>query len=475
MRPNRIFNGSQTRIAIVGLGKSGQAAARFCVERGAQVTVLDDKPPEALSSARAFLAPYSITYQLGGIAAAPLLQASLVLVSPGIPWNHNVLQSARHAGIPVMGELEFAAQWIQAPLIGITGTNGKSTVTSLCGAIAAETGRPFFCGGNLGTPLLEAVDTPAAQEDGIVVCEMSSFQLENASSLHCHAAAFLNLTPDHLDRHLSLEAYANAKAQIANNQTQQDILVVNADDEAVVAAVTRNHPHKHMLGFSLRGKNNFTKWPHVTYAGWVEDQQLVLQLPHHPVEQYPLVEFHLIGRHNEANALAACLLMRASGLATYEQTRKALASFRALPHRMEFVATHQGISYYDDSKGTNVDAVVASLDGFPVPFALIAGGKDKGGSYAPLGKVLQTNTVRGVVLIGEAAPLIAAVVPPSVPTFRVKTLEEAVSRATMLCKNGDAVILSPACSSFDMFRGYEHRAEVFRQAVMNLSQQGVLP
>lgn len=473
MKPNKTFDWNQARVTIVGLGKSGQTAARFCATRGAQVTVVDDKPVDALSPALAALDPFPITYHLGGIAAAPLLQASLVVVSPGIPWNHSALQRARLAGISVMGELEFAAQWIQAPLVGITGTNGKSTVTSLCGAIAAETGRPFFCGGNLGTPLLEAVDTPAAEKQGVVVCEMSSFQLEDAKTLHCQAAAFLNLTPDHLDRHLSLERYGDAKANIANNQTSQDVLVVNADDEAVLDAVSRNHPHRQMLGFSLRAKTDFVNHPRLTYAGWVENQQLVIQCPHQPEERYAVVELQLAGRHNWANAMAACLLMRASGLASYEQTRRALATFRALPHRMEFVTEYQGISYYDDSKGTNVDAVVASLDGFPKPFALIAGGRDKGGSYAPLGKVLASNTVRGVVLIGEAAPLIAAVVPSHIPTVRAKTMEEAVSQATHLCRNGDAVVLSPACSSFDMFRGYDHRAEVFRQAIATLSHAGV--
>lgn len=455
------------RIAVVGLGKSGTAIAKYCVKHGASVLGLDEKPKSLLSTA-ALLDELNVPVQ--EISLAPLLSSHLIVLSPGVPPKLPSLLAAKEAGIPMVGELEFAAKRIRAQIIGITGTNGKSTVTSLCGAIANVTGRPSFCGGNLGTPLIEAVGTEAAQATGIVVCEMSSFQLENTSSLHCRAAAILNVTPDHLDRYDSFQAYADAKTRIAQHQTSSDILVLNADDGEVLASIERNYGKRPALYFSTEPSS---KMEPALLHGLIQKDQLVLQgLPSlERQEFYPISELNLIGRHNLANVLAALLLMRGSGLATYDQARKAVAAFLPLPHRMEKVTTFNGITYYDDSKGTNVDAVAKSLDGFPTPFALIAGGKDKGGSYAPLAEVLTKNQVRGVVLIGEAAPLIEKALLPSILPLFAASMEEAVSLATRLCQTGDAVILSPACSSFDMFQNYEHRAEVFRNAVAMLKKK----
>lgn len=451
------------RVVVVGLGKSGVAATRFCARRGDEVIGVDDQPRERLP-ALADLGALPVTLELGGVRAGTLQRAELIVLSPGVPPTVPAIAAARAAGVPIIGEVELACRHIRAPIVGITGTNGKSTVTSLCGAIAERTGRPSFCGGNLGTPLIEAAGTAAARPDGIVVCELSSFQLETAETLRCKAAAILNLTPDHLDRYPSMIEYGDAKARIARNMPPGTAhpVVLSADDPEVRALFVRNFgPERPACWFSTRAR------PSAQQGSYLDGQELVLYGPGWE-ERYPAQELRLVGRHNLANALAAFLLMRASGLATFDQVQPAAREFRALPHRMELVAEHHGIRYYDDSKGTNVDAVAAGLDGFPRPFALIAGGRHKGGSYAPLRRALAGAAVRGVLLIGEAAPLLEEALAGVAPVVRAAGLEEAVRAAAALCRPGDAVILSPACSSYDMFRNYEHRAEVFRAAVQGL-------
>lgn len=462
------------RVAVVGLGKSGLSALRFLHGRGAEVIGCDDRDESALAAALGSLRDLDKAprprFVLGGLREEELTSVELIVLSPGVPPDRPPLLLARARGIPIIGEIELASRFIGAAIVGITGTNGKSTVTSLCGAIAAEVsaqrGRPSFCGGNLGTPLIEVVGQKAAASDGIVCCELSSYQLETAETLHCRASALLNLTPDHLDRYPSLAAYGDAKARITYNQKKGDVLVWNADDAEIAALLQR---HRRPDGpteyaFSVRSRE---------HAGAVVGDVLRLRLPDEngadQEETYPIAELQIVGRHNLANALAAFLLMRASRLATYAEVRRAASRFSALPHRMQLVAEVDGVRYYDDSKGTNVDAVVAGLDGFPRPLALIAGGRHKGGSYAPLAEVLLAGQTRGVVLIGEAAPLIAqALSHCPFPVRRTETLEAAVAEAAALCGSGDAVVLSPACSSFDMFRDYAHRAAVFVQAVARL-------
>ncbi len=464
---------SGKRVAVVGLGKSGLSALRFLHGRGAEVIGCDDRDETALHSGLATLPLLSPSPRLflSGLRGDVLCGVDLIVVSPGVPLTREPLVQARAAGVPIIGEIGLASRFITAPIVGITGTNGKSTVTSLCGAIAAEvsrqTGRPSFCGGNLGTPLIEAVGTEAAGSEGLVVCELSSYQLETADTLHCRAGAILNLTPDHLDRYPSLSAYGDAKAKIVRNQTPDDVLVWNADDPEVEALLQRAaFGRAAAYAFSLSSNGA---------AGGLVGEELRLRLPQGE-ERYPLSELQLVGRHNLENALAAFLLMRASGLATYEQVRRAAAGFLALPHRMQLIAETAGIRYYDDSKGTNVDAVVAGLRGFPRPFSLIAGGRHKGASYAPLRAVLESGATRGVVLIGEAAPLIAeALAGCAFPVKWAQTMEAAVNEATALCRAGDAVVLSPACSSFDMFTDYAHRAAVFAAAVARLKGPAAAP
>ena len=438
------------RVLVVGAGKSGMAVARFCAARGAQVTVTDKR-----SDVTQEPIPH-VTYELGGHVLASFTQADLVVLSPGVPELPEV-KAAREKGVRVTGEIELAAGFIEAPIVAITGTNGKSTVTALAGAIALETGRPIFVGGNLGTPLITCVDTPAATAAGIVVVELSSFQLETCEKLHPRAAALLNLTPDHLDRYADLAAYGAAKLRIAQRMQAGDALVVNAEDPFFVAHLPKNLP---VLLYATRDAK-------AELAGRVDGDALVLRIDGAD-ERYPIAEMNLIGRHNLGNALASLLLMRKSGLATHAQARAGLRAFQPLPHRMQLVGVRRGVRYYDDSKATNVDSVVAGIDGFPTPFVLIAGGRDKGGSYAPLVDALSHNRCRRVVLIGEAADKIAAAIGDRVPQTRASSLGDAIAKANEVAVAGDAVVLSPACSSYDMFENYEHRGRVFRTEVEGL-------
>lgn len=446
------------RVLVVGAGRSGVGVARYACRRGAEVTLTDTKSETQLGEALAGL-PAQVERELGGHRLDSFLRAQLIILSPGVAPTMAEIQRAREAGVAITGEIELAARSIAAPIVGITGTNGKSTVTTLCGEIARATGRPTFVGGNLGTPLIECVGTPAAGQEGIVVVELSSFQLETCQRFRPRAAVLLNITPDHLDRYRSFSDYADAKLRVAQNLEEDDLLVVNADDGDVAATMARHPRRGRRLVYSTR-EGALTE-------GRIEGDALVLHLEGGE-ERYPTRGLALVGKHNWGNALAAFLAMRGAGLASAEATMRGAATFRPLPHRMELAGEHRGVLYYDDSKGTNVAAVVASLDGFPRPFALIAGGRDKGGSYAPLREMLLANRTRAVVLIGEAADRMAEALRGAVAVRRAGSMEEAVAVAAALTQTGDAVVLSPACSSYDMFRNYEHRGRAFCEAVARL-------
>jgi len=446
------------RVLVVGLGRSGIAAALLCAARGARVTVTDKRSQAGLGAALVQL-PSGVTHELGGHRGESFLGADLIVVSPGVPEIPE-LAAARAAGVEITGELELASQFVSATIVAITGTNGKSTVTTLVGEMLRATGRPTFVGGNLGEPLAEAVGTPAAAEGGFCVVEVSSFQLETVGAFHPRVAVLLNITPDHLDRYDGLDGYAAAKARVFAAQTPDDFAVVNFDDPLAVRASAAARSRRD--GFSIRQS--------LATGAWLGGP-LMLKLANQPPESYPADLAWLLGqRHNQANALAALLAARLAG-ATPAEARAGLLAFRPLAHRMELVAEADGIAYYDDSKGTNVGAVVAALDGFPRQVVLIAGGRDKGGDYAPLAEALG-RVGRAAILIGEAADKMQAAFEGVVPVERAPTLEAAVDSARRLARPGDAVVLSPACSSFDMFRDYAHRAEVFRGAVSRVTQTG---
>jgi UDP-N-acetylmuramoylalanine--D-glutamate ligase len=441
------------RILVVGLGKSGVAAARLLRARGARVIANDLRDRAALGSAADELEALGIELALGGHDAAPFGNVDGVVVSPGVPPLPE-LDQAEAAGAWVIGEIELASWFVAAPIVGITGTNGKSTVTSLVGEMLERAGFATFVGGNLGTPLVDVAGMPAAAPTGRLVVELSSYQLERVSQLHVHVAALLNVTEDHLDRYPSFEAYQDAKARIFERQTSADYAVVPEGDALCARLAARGAAQLLTFG-GARGAVRVE-------AGVLLDPSSGLRVP--------VTELRLRGAHNLENACAAALLARLSG-AGPEPIAAVLRSFAGLPHRMVLVRELDGVRWFDDSKGTNVGAVATALDGFkagPGKVVLLAGGKHKGGDYGPLAERLAACG-RGVVLIGEAAPLIAeALRGASYPVRHAATLVAAVDEARSLAQPGDTVLLSPACSSFDMFKSYADRGEQFSRAVRAL-------
>lgn len=444
------------KILVVGLARTGAAVARFLCECGARVTVSDSKGPEALGPFLSTLSALEITYELGGHGDATFLAADLIVVSPGVPLDIAPLLLARNHGVPVISEIELAYQFIDAPIAAITGTNGKTTTTTLVGEIFRKCGFRTFVGGNIGNPLIDLVIS--GERTDRVVAEISSFQLEGIVDFRPRVAVLLNITEDHLDRYTSYQEYIDAKLRVFANQTASDFAVLNIDDPLVAASAgniaARVVP---MSRLTVLEQGIFYHNGVITFA-W--DGRL---------EQFPTDSFKLRGVHNIDNcmaALATTLLMGCPGSAAL----KAVAGFSGLPHRMEFVATVNGVSYYNDSKGTNVGSVVKSLESFPGNITLIAGGKDKGGDYAPLAELVRER-VRHLILLGEAKERIRTALGHYTDTILVDSLEAAVAEAYRRAAPGDVVLFSPACSSFDMFRNYEVRGERFVEAVLGLVEE----
>jgi len=446
-------------VVVVGAGKSGLAAARLLARAGARVVLNDKKTLAELGAAgteaAALAATNTLRLELGGHPAAPFERADLVVLSPGVPVLAAV-EDARRRGARVWAEVELASRFLKGRLVGITGSNGKSTVTTLVGEMAKLGARPSFMGGNLGDALTLALDTPAAGPDGVVVAELSSFQLEDIETLRCGVAACLNITDDHLDRHGTFAAYAAAKGRIFQHQTRDDHAVVMAGDELCLSLARAGSARLHTFGPG--GEVDVRD-------GAIVDRESGLC--------FPLSGLRIVGRHNHWNACAAALIARLAGLPV-EHIEAVLASFPGLPHRMVEVRRLGGVAYYDDSKATNVGATVAALEGLrgmDGKVVLIAGGVDKGGSYGPVRERMDALG-RAVVLIGEASPLISrAFAGSALPLEGATTIDDAVARARRLARPGDAVLLAPACASFDMFRGYAHRGDEFARAVLALSEE----
>lgn len=450
------MNLAAKRILVVGLARSGIAAARFAATRGARVTVTDSAPEAKLADAIARLAGCAVT-ELGGHRRESFLSADLIVVSPGVP-DLPELQTARAAGVEVVAEIELAYRFLhrEATLIAITGTNGKSTATSLTGAICTASGRPTFFGGNLGNPLVLAIDTTANAPGGLVVAEVAGFQLETCSSFRPKVAVGLNITEDHLDRYGTMEVYGAMKNRVFRWQESSDHAIANGEDARVVAGARASRA-------SFWEFSSVREVPAGAFLGEGK-QEIVLRLPRE--ERYLTSALSIVGTHNLENAMASMLAARLAGVSAEAVTAGA-RTYRPLPHRMERVGELDGIDFYDDSKGTNVGAVAAALDGFPRPVVLIAGGRDKGGDYGPMIRAL-SRCARAVVLIGEATPIIEksfAEAGVTFPSVRATDMHHAVATARSLAHSGDAVVLSPACSSYDMFRNFEHRGHVFREAV----------
>jgi len=440
------------RIVVIGAGLSGLALVRFLVERGATVALSDLRTREQIEGLDS-LQELPVRLDLGGHNLELFGQADFVAVSPGVPLDCEPLLFAASCGIPLLGEIEIAAQEISVPIIGVTGTNGKSTTTSLIGEILQAWGRNVFVGGNLGTPLVEGC---SAEIDAAVV-ELSSFQLESIDQFHPAIGLLLNLSSDHLDRYSDLEGYYRAKLRLFRNMTANDFAVLNADDEDVCRLTADVKATK--VWFSGHGR---------LVEGMVRlGDKLVWNWQGVNI-QFPLSELQISGEHNIENAMASMIPPLLLGCPA-ELAWSAVCSFTGLKHRMQLVRKLNGINWYNDSKGTNVGSVLKSLAGLPCGVTLIAGGKDKGGDYTLLRTLLEQK-VEYLFLIGEAAEKMAAELSGSCEIRLVSGLESAVEKAYAVTAPGGTVLLSPACSSFDMFRNYQVRGDDFERLVQQLPE-----
>jgi len=445
------------RVLVVGLGKSGVASALFLKSRGARVTVSDSKPEAELRDEILQLLDQGITVETGGHGDRTFRGQDLIVVSPGVPVDAPQLDQARALGEPVIGEVELAAQFLTGPIIAITGANGKTTTTTLAGEIISGK-LPTLVGGNIGTPAITFVDR--ATPNTWTVLEVSSFQLETIVSFRPRIAVILNITPDHLDRHKTFDNYLNAKARIFENQQSQDFTVLNADDPTTAALGTRTRGQV----FWFSRQKEVEKGAHVRggaiFFGDSKSEREVMLVSEIPLK----------GAHNLENVLAAVAIGMLAGCQP-TQIRQAVHNFKAVEHRLEFVATIAGVEYYDDSKATNVDATIKALESFPANIHLILGGKDKGSDYSLLNDLLRRR-VKRVYTIGAAAAKIESQIAGTTQIVASQTLDNAVRQASKAAAPGDIVLLAPACASFDQFQNYEHRGGFFKQTVRGLDGEG---
>ncbi|MGA2005129.1 MAG: UDP-N-acetylmuramoyl-L-alanine--D-glutamate ligase [Terriglobales bacterium] len=443
------------RVLVVGLGKSGVASALFLKSRGARVTVSDSKPEAELRKEILILLEHGITVETGGHGERTFHGQDLIVVSPGVPFDAPMLVQARTLGEPVIGEIELAAQFLHGPIAAITGANGKTTTTSLAGEILAAGKLPVLVGGNIGTPAITFVDQTTPET--WIVLEVSSFQLETIIKFRPHIAVILNITPDHLDRHKTFDNYVNAKARIFENQQPDDFSVLNADDPTTAGLADRARAQV----FRFSRKREFDK------GAFVRGGNIYFRDGHREREIMLLSEIPLKGAHNLENVLAGVSIGMLAGC-NPSQIREAIHNFKAVEHRLEFVANVAGVDYYNDSKATNVDATMKALESFPANVHLILGGKDKGSDYTVLNDLLRAR-VKRVYTIGAAAAKIESQIHGAAEIDHAETLENAVQRASESAKPGDVVLLAPACASFDQFQNYEHRGQVFKEAVSSLA------
>ncbi|HUD22220.1 MAG TPA: UDP-N-acetylmuramoyl-L-alanine--D-glutamate ligase [Acidobacteriaceae bacterium] len=445
------------RVLVVGLGKSGKSAAMFLRDRGAQVTVSDSRSAEALASEIPALLDAGVMVETGGHGLLTFRRQDLIVVSPGVPYDTPELQQVRAFGVPIIGELELASRFLQGQIVAITGSNGKTTTTALLGKIFADAGGPTLIGGNIGTPVIDLIAQSTPQTTSVL--EVSSFQLETVVEFRPHIAVVLNITPDHLDRHGTFENYAAMKARITARQTAEDLLVLNAEDKPTQMIAARTKAQI----FWFSGCRPIKQ-------GAFAHGESVIYLPREgarPEPVMPLAEIPLKGAHNVENVLAAVCAARLGGVSS-QSIRASVASFKAVEHRLEFVANVRGVAFYNDSKATNVDATKKALEAFASGVHLILGGKDKNSDYTELADLLRTR-VKIVYTIGSAAEKIERQLAGVVKIVSAGTLEAAVREAARLAVVDDVVLLAPACASFDQFTSYEHRGRVFKDLVKGLA------
>jgi UDP-N-acetylmuramoylalanine--D-glutamate ligase len=464
------------RVLVVGLGKSGLAAALFLRDRGARVTVSDTRSAKELAKEIPALLEAGIMVESGGHGLLTFRRQDLIVVSPGVPLDTPEVAQAQTFGLTVIGELELASRFLQGEVVAITGSNGKTTTTTLVGKIFADAGLKTLVGGNIGLPVVELVEAQNREADSSAsprndnhvisdkrvwsVLEVSSFQLETTVEFRPKIALVLNITPDHLDRHKTFERYAAAKAMITAQQTPDDFLVLNAENKPtqMMAAKTRAQ----VYWFSAARQIKQGAFVHGESIWWAAKEG------GKPEPVLPVAEIPLRGAHNVENVLAAVCAAKLAGIAS-ETIRASVASFHAVEHRLERVRTLRGVEYYNDSKATNVDATLKAVASFPGGIHLILGGKDKNSDYTLLAPLLRER-VAAVYTIGSAAEKIERELAGVVKMVSARTLQNAIEGAAAAAEAGDVVLLAPACSSFDQFENYEHRGRVFRQCVMQLAE-----
>jgi UDP-N-acetylmuramoylalanine--D-glutamate ligase len=440
-----------TRALVIGMQKSGLAATELLLRNGAAVQTMDLKPLEELPEARALVARWNLPFSQQG---SNLPAADLIVISPDVPADLPMLEQARRRGARVIGEVELAAPFLNGRTIGITGSNGKTTTTSLTGHILREAGVTVQVGGNIGTPVAAMTDT--SRDDGWNVLELSSFQLETISEFRADVGIALNVTQNHLDRHHTFENYAAAKGRLFETQHSGAFAVLNADDPVCVEYAGRTLATAQWFSSTRKVSPGAS----LCADKLVLDGKLLMEAGEIPIR----------GRHNIENVLAASIAAARAGV-SHEAIAAAVRTFKAVEHRLEFVRSVNGIDFYNDSKATSVDATLKAVEAFPGNLWVILGGKDKGLDYAALRGPLSAKA-HAALLIGAAAPKIADQLRGAVPLVEVQTLDRAIAYGFEQGRSGDTVLLAPACASFDQFKSYEHRGKVFKEIVQRLQPKG---
>lgn len=456
-----------TKVTVVGLARSGVAAARLLQAAGAHVTLADKKERSELGAVLTQIDESQMLLTVGSRYETALESAELVVISPGVPYRMEALERVRQRGVRVISELELASRFVSAPMLALTGTNGKSTTVTLIGKMLQDSGKRVFVGGNLGTALSEAaIQTVLASEQGlpspfdVLVVEVSSFQLETVEQFHPWIAALLNITVDHQDRYASIDEYVAAKRRIFESQKPTDYALFNLDDPRVAAL--RHNVKARVLGFTRQSALPTD----VTGGTYLEGDRLVTTVTGVRQEICRRQEIKIIGDHNVENAMVAATYALLSG-GSLESVRRVLQAFPGLEHALEIVRDRRGVRFVNDSKGTNVDATLKAIESIDQPIWLIAGGRDKGGDFSRLAPAIRQR-VKGLILIGEAAPLIAQAMAGFPVISRVASLKEAVQAAADSATSGGVVLFSPACASFDMFADYQDRGRQFKALVQSL-------
>jgi len=443
------------KVLVVGLGKSGLAAAGWLARQGAQITVSETRDTSAFDPRLLEEASKSgIEIEFGGHRPVSFVDADLIVVSPGVPLDIMPLVEASKRGVPVVGELEMAWTYLKTPGIAVTGTNGKSTSVKLIGEMLSRAGLGVFVGGNIGLPLTDYIS--GTQDADYVVLEVSSFQLDTIAGFSPLVSLILNISPDHLDRYADYDAYIRSKQRIFENQGPGQTLILNDDDPVLGGLEIKNGAR--VLRYGLKREGN--------RQCFIEHGRIAAEMPGQGKLSFELDRFALPGIHNHENVMAAVLAALAVDTRA-DAIQEGINGFKGLPHRIELVDTVRGVAFYDDSKATNIDSAVRSITSFSRPVVLIAGGRHKGSDYLPLVSAAE-GRVRKAVFMGESSALLAEAFNGKIPWSKARSIDEAVSMAYKWAQEGDVVLLAPACSSFDMFRDYEHRGMAFQEAVRRI-------